>query len=185
MVNKSLILENMNGEGLMRSTCPTPEEKIKLCSVNIKESNLFVRTRVQRRADEGRNLEEMIMFTIRELIFPSLDTIRKTGLKESQKTIIDRIESSLMDIISPFYYDTSVLYPDLTPTEIQVAQLIKKGKCSKEIAVVMNLSVKTIESHRKSIRKKIGIRNKKTNLRTYLLSIHESNRRSPFRSLQI
>ncbi len=59
---------------------------------------------------------------------------------------------------------------NLTPAEIQIANLIKLGKVNKEIAEIKNLSSRTIEFHRNNIRKKIGIKNKKVNLRTYLNS---------------
>ena len=58
----------------------------------------------------------------------------------------------------------------LTPSEIEVAEYIKYGKSSKEIGKMMNLSVKTVETYRAKIRQKTGLRNKKTNLRSYLLS---------------
>jgi lipopolysaccharide export system ATP-binding protein len=80
-------------------------------------------------------------------------------------------ETSTEAILSQFSRKLSARYLDLTPAEIQVATLIMHGKSTKDIAEFLSLSSKTIESHRKSIRKKIGLKNKKANLRTHLLSI--------------
>lgn len=46
----------------------------------------------------------------------------------------------------------------LTRRELQVLQLIADGKSTKEIAVTLEVSVKTIETHRKQIMDKLGIR---------------------------
>jgi len=59
----------------------------------------------------------------------------------------------------------------LTPREIQLAYLIKEGKTTKEISELLNLSVRTIDSHRDRIRKKLGLSNRKINLKSYLLSL--------------
>ena len=81
------------------------------------------------------------------------------------------IKSNLKDIISPFARSLTGKYIGLTPTEIQVANMIKQGKTTKDIAELNNLSARTIEFHRDNIRSKLGIKNKKINLRTYLLSL--------------
>ena len=81
------------------------------------------------------------------------------------------IESNLNDITSPFAGRFSSVYALLTTAEIQIAQLVKDGKRTRQIAELMNVSVRTIESHRGSIRMKIGARNRKGSLRSLLLSM--------------
>ena len=45
----------------------------------------------------------------------------------------------------------------LTPREREVVQLLAEGKTSKEVAVVLNLSVKTTETHRTNIMRKLDL----------------------------
>jgi DNA-binding NarL/FixJ family response regulator len=45
----------------------------------------------------------------------------------------------------------------LTPREREVVQLLAEGKSSKEVACHLNLSVKTAETHRSNIMRKLGL----------------------------
>jgi DNA-binding CsgD family transcriptional regulator len=54
---------------------------------------------------------------------------------------------------------------------MQVAELIKEGKTTKEIARFMDISRFAIDTHRAHLRKKLGLTQKKINLRTYLSSL--------------
>src|SRR5262249_10155968 len=45
----------------------------------------------------------------------------------------------------------------LTPREREVVQLLAEGKTSKEVAVAYNLSVKTTETHRTNIMRKLDL----------------------------
>ena len=138
---------------------------------NLQEVNTALKVLLKRRDADKKELEEKVLLNVREMIEPYLNKLKKTKLDEMQKTYLGIIESNLNDIISPFVCGVSINLLNFTPTELQVAKLVKQGKITKEIASILNLSAKTIEFHRDNIRKKLGINNKKINLRTYLLSL--------------
>ena len=103
---------------------------------------------------------------------PYFEKIKKTKLNDQQKALLGIMGYNINEIISPFTRKMSQKYLNLTPTEIEVANLIRYGSDSKEIADLLGLSPRTIYNHRKNIRKKFGLKNKKTNLRSHLLSIY-------------
>jgi len=73
--------------------------------------------------------------------------------------------------MSSFYRNLSASLLSLSPAEIQVANFIKHGKSTKDIAVALSLSPETVKNHRQNIRKNMGLKNKKMNLRTHLLTL--------------
>ncbi len=73
--------------------------------------------------------------------------------------------SSLLTSATDLSYETSNASPKylaqeqrLTKRELQVLQQIADGRSTKEIAASLEVSVKTIETHRKQIMDKLGIR---------------------------
>jgi DNA-binding CsgD family transcriptional regulator len=127
---------------------------------------------LDKRIDDKKETADNLLTNVKELIVPYLEKIKKTKLDEQQKVILSIIESNLNEITSPFARKMSQTYLNLTPVEIKVANLIRHGNNSKEIAELMSLSSRTIYNHRKNIRKKLGLENRKTNLRSHLLSIY-------------
>ncbi len=82
------------------------------------------------------------------------------------------------DIITPFLRQAVSLYPHMTAKELQVATLVREGKSNKDIADFMHISLNTVELHRYNLRKKLGIQNKKANLRSFLLSLNKQDLKS-------
>jgi len=54
---------------------------------------------------------------------------------------------------------------------MEVAVFIKDGKTTDETAQVLSLSEKNMETHRSNIRKKLGLRGNRKNLRSQLLCL--------------
>jgi DNA-binding CsgD family transcriptional regulator len=127
-----------------------------------------------KKKDESRKeLESRMVFNVMEAVTPMLEKIKAAGLSEKQQAYFEMIEMQLKKITSPFSQNLSMQYRKLTPAEIQIANLIKHGKTTKEIAKLVNLATSTIDFHRKNIRRKFEIDNQKVNLRTYLLSLED------------
>ena len=65
----------------------------------------------------------------------------------------------------------------LSPREVEICELIRRGYDSKQIADLRNSSVQTVLKQRKAIRKKLGLDRKKINLATYLTSTFPAQRK--------
>lgn len=60
-------------------------------------------------------------------------------------------------LVDAYLSGTALPADPLTPRERQVLQLVAEGKTTKEVAVVLGLSVKTAETHRTKIMRKLDI----------------------------
>jgi len=147
------------------------EEELETKSSNLEEANIALKVLLKRREEDKTELEEKILLNIKELVIPYLEKLKKNILDEKQKIYVSILESNLNDITSSFSHRLSSKFLNFTPTEIQVANLLQQGKTSKEIAELTNSSPKAVSFHRENIRRKLGLRNKKINLKSYLLSL--------------
>lgn len=135
------------------------------------ELNAALKVILKQREEDREELEEKVLANITHFITPNLEKLKKQKIDQESKTILEMMESSLNNIISPFGSKVSSKYLKLTPTEIKVANLVKEGKSIKEIAEIMTVSHHTIDLHRFNLRKKLGLKSRKINLRSYLCSL--------------
>ena len=135
------------------------------------ETNTALKVVLDRRVQDRQDTEKDILATFEKLVFPYLDKLGTTPLDREQRTYMDLLKGNLAEIASPFARRLSSLNDKLTPTELQVADLIKRGKTSQEIAPLLRISEAAVFFHRNNIRKKLGLLHKKTNLRSYLMNL--------------
>ena len=140
-------------------------------SIRLEELNTALRILLEKRDEDRKELEEKVLTNVKEMVLPYVSRLKNTELDVRQEAFADIIESNLDDIVSPFIRRLSSTYLNFTPTELQIASLVKQGLSTKEIANLLNGSAETVSRHRKSIRKKLKLKDKKSNLRTHLLSL--------------
>lgn len=146
------------------------EAELEARQCDLQEVNSALRVLLKKREEDRGVLEDKVIANVKRLIEPYLKKLFNTGMNAEQCNLLGILEKNLDEIVSPFARDLST-YQDLTPTELQVANLIKQGKRTKEIAQILNLSVNTIKTHRFKIRTKLGLKNSPKNLTSHLTSL--------------
>ena len=139
--------------------------------VELEEANIALKVLLKQREGDKADLEQKVITNVKEMVVPYVEKLKRTALKPKDKRVVEIIDSHLQDIISPMIQKLANANIILTPQEIQVASLVKDGKASKEIADILNVAETTVHFHRKNLRKKFGLSNSQTNLRSYLISI--------------
>jgi PAS domain S-box-containing protein len=146
------------------------EEKVVSVSRKLEETETALRVLIensQRQVSQGREAQGE---KIKSLVVPYLENLKQTPLTSDQLEYVKLIEDNLKNFYDPTYAKLSAPEYKLSPTELKVARLVRDGKTNKEIAQLLHLSKSTILTHRHHIRVKLGIRNKKINLRSLLKS---------------
>ena len=145
--------------------------ELRASSDRLHEMNTAMSVLLDKRSEDHQRAEELIRLNLKELIDPFLNRLENSGLRRTQKQLLEIIRMNLEEVVGSPTPEFSSKYYMFSPNELQVANLIRQGRTSKEVARLLNLSARTVDSYRDSIRKKLGLKNKKVNLRTYLASL--------------
>ena len=146
------------------------ERELNIKTKNLEEVNAALNVLLKKREEDKVELEERVLLNVKQLIIPYIAKLKRSGLDERQNAIAAILESNLNEIISSFTHTLSSRHLNLTPKEVKIANLIKEGKTSKEICELLGFSPEAVAFHRGNIRRKLGIKNKKVNLKSYLVA---------------
>ena len=162
------IAERRDAEKVLRDR----EAELEMEKANLEEANTALKVLLKRREVDKRELEEQVLYNIKELVLPYLDKLKKAPPAERHDAYISILESNLSDITCAFSRRLSLEFYGLTTSELKVANFIRQGRKSHQISAMLGLSIRTVEAYRQSIRRKLRLQNKKVNLRTFLMSIN-------------
>lgn len=129
--------------------------------------------------EKQNEIEKNCYYNLEEAVFPMLDLLKanKCDGDQTERTI-DLLKASLGTICEPFVR-LSIEQLRLTQKEIEIANLVRLGKTSKEIADMLNISCKTVNFHRANLRKRLSIHNTKDDLRSCLIDLSDKFRNEP------
>jgi len=165
------IARNITERKRMEEALRKREQELEEKSRNLEDANTALKVLLKRREDDKAELEDKVICNVRELVLPYIENLKMTRIDSHQLNQLNILERNTSEIISPFLRTLSSKYPNLTPMEIKVINFIKEGRTTKEMAELLNASTRTVEVHRDNIRKKLGLRNKKANLKSHLMAL--------------
>lgn len=164
------ITDRKRAEELLQRHRQRLENVVKERTSSLEEANTALRVMLKTADQIKKEIEETVLFNVKSFALPYLDELKKCSLDDRQKSYIEMLQNSLNQVTEPFLQGVSAQSLTLTPTEVTIMNLIKQGKVTKEIAGLLNMSIRTVETHRYNIRTKLGLKNKAVNLRTYVSS---------------
>lgn len=133
----------------------------------LQETNLVLKRLLHEFEEEKQAASRVVQANIEQLILPSLTNITEVS-SQQRRQLRDTLVSNLKKISLPVAGKGVEIYSLLTPTELRLLSCIRQGQTSKEIAESMHISLQTVATHRKNIRKKLNISGKKINLAAFI-----------------
>jgi len=118
-------------------------------------------------ADSTRRTARIVE-RIDQFVRPLLD-----GGIGARHELLTQFEAAISDATSESLDWMSQKLATLTPAELRVCEMIRRGMGSKEIATAIDISADTVETHRRNIRRKLQINNETINLSTFLRQLLE------------
>jgi PAS domain S-box-containing protein len=135
------------------------------------EQKNIVLQEVLNQIEKGKEqLVSQIQMNINRVTLPILGSL-EAGLPDAKKPLVRSLKNSLHDITSPLLGTLETKFPQLTPRELEICQMIQTGLNCKDIAQGLSISLQTVLKHRAVIRKKLMISHQRVNLASYLRTL--------------
>lgn len=145
------------------------KENLQEKQAEVEEKEIALKQVIKTVEEDRKEMREQLTSQVKKQMLPALERITTSDAPEVRESYKNVIEDQLVDLANDATgeFDSELLR--LSPREIEVCQLIQLGRNGKEIAELLNMSFETVQTHRKNIRKKLGLRGKKVSLFGYLL----------------
>lgn len=153
-------------------------ERLEVEREALQEANAALRVVLARIEDEKREIRDTIAGNVQRILLPILVAL-EAELNPDQQSYVRLLRRNLEDIASPLTHHLSRRFLSLSPTELRICNMIQMGLQTKEIARLRGIAPATVNRHRESIRRKLGIVGEEANLASFLQSFLNASDPAP------
>ena len=141
------------------------ESELKIQGTALVQKNIALGEIIAQIEIEKSKIKEEINSNVERIIFPLLERL---NIENGETKYVKLIQNHLEKLTSSYGKNITEMSYKLTPREIEICNMIKTGLSSKDMSKLLNISIKTVDKHRRNIRRKLKITNTETNLTSLL-----------------
>lgn len=164
------ITGHVRQRAVLEQTVHERTEALRREKAQLEELNITLKHVMNSIEKDREDYRNGISMTVHSVLLPALGRVRAEPSQETRKAYLDILEDQLARLAPGGGPGRDARLLRLTPTEMRVCRFIQAGSTSKDIAEALNLSVETVLTHRKNIRRKLKLQGQDVNLYTYLLA---------------
>jgi DNA-binding NarL/FixJ family response regulator len=169
-----LLGADITGQRAMQDELARSERALRRQARILDERNTALKVLLEQREQDRRELEERVTHNVEQLIEPTLERLSRTPRHQPERLELEAVRVNLREIVGPFAQriaGTNVLERPRTRREAEVANLVRLGNTSDEIAAALHISKASVAFHRGNIRRKLGLPKRGLSLGTHLAAL--------------
>jgi len=136
----------------------------------VKAKNAALKELLSQIEVEKQEIQTRVLANLDNLVLPLLEKMNQK-LAGRERHYLSVLQNNLQKLTEGFGASLSRKLFRLSPREIEICNFIKHGMSTKDIAECLDVSIKTVENQRNSVRKKLGISKEQINLAAFLQTL--------------
>lgn len=136
--------------------------------------NVALRSVIESVKEEKHDMRVEFALQVRAQIFPALDRMIKEPLPKMRNSFGRFIKERLSALAGETGDCFEDLLLKLSPREVEICRYIEAGKSTEHIAELLSITADTVRTHRRNIRRKLGLQGDKVSLISYLKHLTSS-----------
>jgi len=135
--------------------------------IQVADMNTTLKQVLRNVEEERQELKDELVQQVREEVLPTVERIVLEDSPLVRQAYRSALEEKIADMVETTQ-DSASLLGQLTPREMDICRLIQQSWQGRAIAQELGISFETLQTHRKNIRRKLGLKGGPTSLAAFL-----------------